>query len=231
MGTAYRYVRVFGSNREQTEDAAEVFEHGDTVVVVLADGVGGIHGGVTASRALVAAVKSAMSDAAHRLGDVRYWGDLFRTTDATLTKSMAGQTTGVVVALNAGKLIGVSAGDSEAWVVEANRVENLTVGQNLKGRIGSGHVAPTGFERLGFLDGVLVVASDGLFKHAAANVIARIIRGSPIGVAAEHLIELVRLPSGKFPDDVTAVLVSGVEGSRGVHPRRASATADSARGR
>ncbi|HEV3189189.1 MAG TPA: hypothetical protein VGY54_01760, partial [Polyangiaceae bacterium] len=53
------------------------------------------------------------------------------------------------------------------------------------------------------------------FKYAAANVIARIVRESPIGVAAEQLIELVRLPSGKFPDDVTAVLVSGVEGSRG----------------
>jgi hypothetical protein len=39
------------------------------------------------------------------------------------------------------------------------------------------------------------------------NVIAGVVRASPIGVAAERLIELVRLPSGKFADDVAVVLV------------------------
>jgi serine/threonine protein phosphatase PrpC len=58
------------------------------------------------------------------------------------------------------------------------------------------------------LEGVLLVASDGLFKYASMQVIARVVRASPISVAAEQLIELVRLPSGKFHDDMAAVLVA-----------------------
>jgi hypothetical protein len=40
------------------------------------------------------------------------------------------------------------------------------------------------------------------------QVIARLVRASPISVAAEQLIELVRLPSGKFHDDMAAILVA-----------------------
>jgi serine/threonine protein phosphatase PrpC len=53
----------------------------------------------------------------------------------------------------------------------------------------------------------LLVATDGLFRYAARDVIARIVRENPVGLAAEKLIELVRLPSGKFGDDVAAILV------------------------
>jgi serine/threonine protein phosphatase PrpC len=59
MGSGFQNVRVFASNREQTQDAAEVFERDDTLVAVVADGVGGIQGGATASRALVTAVRRA----------------------------------------------------------------------------------------------------------------------------------------------------------------------------
>jgi PPM family protein phosphatase len=203
-GSRFQHVRVFASNREQTEDAAEVFERGDTLIVVVADGVGGIHGGATASRALVAAVRSA--DAASPLDDARYWTDVFRSTDAALAKTSAGETTGVVVSVNESGLVGVSTGDSEAWVVRQHDVDDLTVGQNVKQRLGSGQVAPTAFAR-GRLAGVLLVATDGLFRHASRDIIARIVRESPIGLAAERLIELVRLRSGKFSDDVAAVLV------------------------
>jgi serine/threonine protein phosphatase PrpC len=55
---------------------------------------------------------------------------------------------------------------------------------------------------------VLLVATDGLFKYAAIDVIARVVRASPIGVAAEQLVDLVQLPSGKSPDDVAVVLLS-----------------------
>jgi serine/threonine protein phosphatase PrpC len=115
MGSGFQRVRVFASNREQTEDAAEVFERGDTLVAVVADGVGRIQGRATASRALVDAVRRA--DASPSLSDVRYWSDMFRSTDSALARTSGGQTTGVVVAIHEAGLVGVSTGDSEAWIV------------------------------------------------------------------------------------------------------------------
>ena len=51
------------------------------------------------------------------------------------------------------------------------------------------------------------MASDGLFKYAAGEVIADIVRANPIGVATEKLVQLVRLQSGRVPEDVMVVLV------------------------
>jgi serine/threonine protein phosphatase PrpC len=54
---------------------------------------------------------------------------------------------------------------------------------------------------------VLLVASDGLFKYAAAPVIADVVRAGTIAQAADKLIELVRLRSGNMAEDVAVVLV------------------------
>jgi serine/threonine protein phosphatase PrpC len=207
MGHGFRHVLAFASNRVRTEDAAEVFDRGDTVVVVVADGAGGIRGGATASSALVAAVKGTVSEPRLALTDKRLWADLLRTTDEVLAEKRAGEAAGVVVAVGPFGLVGASTGDSEAWMVTATGVDDLTVGQQTKRRLGSGRVIPETFERPR-LDGVLVVATDGLCKYAALDVIARVVRSDPIGVASEGLLELVRLPSGKFADDVAMVLVS-----------------------
>jgi len=202
----FRYVRMFASNRQKSEDAAEVFERGETLIVVLADGAGGIRGGATASGALVAAVRTAVDDPSFAVEDVQYWADLFRVTDAALAKNRVGETTGVVVVVGVRHLIGVSTGDSEAWVVTATEVHDLTRGQHTKQRLGSGRVEPLVFKHAA-LSGALVVATDGLFKYAATDVIARMVRASAIQIAAEQLVELVRLPSGKLQDDVALVLV------------------------
>jgi serine/threonine protein phosphatase PrpC len=134
------------------------------------------------------------------------WVDLFKATDAALAANRAGETTGVVVVIGPRGIIGVSAGDSEAWIVTPTAVEDLTVGQQTKQRFGSNRATPTAFERP-VLGGVLIIASDGLFKYAAIDVIARIVRNNAIGAAAELLIDLVRLRSGKVADDVSIVLV------------------------
>jgi serine/threonine protein phosphatase PrpC len=202
----YIYARAIASSRQRPEDAAGVFEHDDVLVAVIADGAGGIRGGDAASRSLVAVVELAVSEPAFAVKDVRAWIDLFRSTDVTLAAKGAGETTGVVVVLGPRGLLGVSIGDSEAWVVTSNRVDDLTVGQQTKQRLGSGRVALATFERP-FLAGVLVIATDGLFKFAASEVIARIVRESPIEAAAERLVELVRHPSGLLADDVALVLV------------------------
>jgi serine/threonine protein phosphatase PrpC len=213
MPHGYQYVRAFASNREKSDDAAGIFECGDSIVVALADGAGGIRGGATASRAFVEAVKVAANDPTFSIDDADGWIDLFRETDKALHELRAGETTGVVVSLSARTLLGVGTGDSEAWMVTPTRVDDLTAMQHTKRRLGSGRVVPAVFHR-GALSGALLVATDGLLKHAAMEVIARIVRASPIGVAAEQLIDLVRLPSGRFPDDVGIVLVGQTESAR-----------------
>jgi PPM family protein phosphatase len=183
-----------------------VFERGETLVLVVADGAGGIRGGGKASDALVAAVRAAVGDLAFAVEDARHWLKLFLATDATLAKNAIGETTGVVVVLGSRQLIGVSAGDSEAWVVTATEVHDLTRGQHTKRRLGSGRAEPVAFAQAA-LSGTLVVATDGLFKHAASDVIACMIRESAISIAGEQLLGLVRLPSGRLVDDVALVLV------------------------
>jgi serine/threonine protein phosphatase PrpC len=71
MTSQYQYVQVSASNREQSEDAAEVFERGDALVLALADGADGIRGGVMASRTLMTAVRSAVRDATFNATDAR----------------------------------------------------------------------------------------------------------------------------------------------------------------
>jgi PPM family protein phosphatase len=112
-----------------------------------------------------------------------------------------------VAVLGPKRLIGLSAGDSEAWVVTATQVADLTRGQRTRQRLGSARVDPVVFEREA-LSGTLLVATDGLFKYAAMDVIAGMVRASEIRVAAERLVDLVRLRSGKLADDVALVLVS-----------------------
>jgi serine/threonine protein phosphatase PrpC len=207
MGHGFRHVLAFASNRTRTEDAAAVFDRDDTMVVVVADGAGGIRGGATASSALVAAVKGTVTERRLALSDARLWADLLRTTDEVLAERRAGEAAAVVVAVGPFGLVGASTGDSEAWMVTATAVDDLTSGQQTKRRLGSGRVVPETFERPR-LEGVLLVATDGLCKYAAMDAIARVVRSATTGVASEQLLELVRLPSGKFADDVAFALVS-----------------------
>jgi serine/threonine protein phosphatase PrpC len=205
MSPRFTHVRMRASSRAKSEDAVEVLEHGETLVVLVADGAGGIRGGGKASEALVVAVRAALKDPTFAVEDARHWLQLFRATDGTLAKSSVGETTGVVVVLGSHQVIGVSAGDSEAWVVTATEVHDLTRGQQTKRRVGSGRAEPAVFAHAA-LSGTLVVASDGLFKYAASDVIARVVRESTISIAGEQLLGLVRLPSGNFADDVALVL-------------------------
>ncbi|HXN30684.1 MAG TPA: hypothetical protein VN894_02440 [Polyangiaceae bacterium] len=207
MSHPYVHARALASSRPRPEDAAEVFERDGVLVVVVADGAGGIRGGEAASRSLVAVVESAVNDPVFRANEVGAWIDLFRRRDAALTLKGAGETTGVVVVLGAKGLFGLSIGDSEAWIVTPGGIDNLTVGQQTRQRLGSGRVEMATFERPA-LAGVLVIATDGLFKFASKEVIARIVRASPIETAAERLVELVRHPGGALADDVAVVLVS-----------------------
>ena len=84
MSPRFSFVRALASNRPKSEDAAEVFERGETLILVLADGAVGMRGGTMASGALVAAVRAAVADPVFAVKDVQYWADLFRVVDVAL---------------------------------------------------------------------------------------------------------------------------------------------------
>ena len=202
----YEHARATAASRVRSQDSVGVYVRGDVLVVALADGGGGMRRGEVASRSLVAVVEAAVGDPHFALEEVRPWIDLLRATDASLAANHAGETTGVVVVLGRHGFVGFSIGDSEAWVVSPAGVDNLTVGQHTRHRLGSKHGTLVPFERPQ-LAGVLLVATDGLFKYAAAPVIAGIVREGTVAEAADSLIDLVRLRSGNMADDVAVVLV------------------------
>jgi hypothetical protein len=207
MAAPYVCSRLLVSDRRRSEDRAEVFERGDALIVVIADGAGGVRGGAVASEALVDKVRAVVHDAAVNIQDVALWTTVFTEVDAALTAKTAGETTGVVVVLGLVGLVGVSAGDSEAWIVTANAIDDLTARQ-MRARLGSGQAAPVGFRRAA-LGGVLVVGTDGLFKYALPERIAEAVRGGDVEGAGDRLGAVVRLASGGLQDDVGVVVVGG----------------------
>jgi len=199
---AHRFTYAIGSasNREASEDRAEVIERGEELLIVVADGAGGLRGGATASDAIVTAVRTCGST------DVRALSEVFRTTDAALATRMAGETTAVALTVTPDGITGVSSGDSEAWLVSAVGYDILTSGQTRR-RLGSGKASPQPFHRA-FHDGVLLVATDGLFKHADHDAIADCRRSATVDEIVERLVALPKLRSGSHPDDVVVVAVS-----------------------
>lgn len=197
---------VLAGGRRSSEDRVAVVERADAVVVAVADGAGGISGGAIASEALVDMARTVARNPTLDVHDVALWAALFREADAALATKAAGETTGVVVVMGPDGLAGVSAGDSEAWIIGATRTDDLTADQK-RARLGSGRVAPVAFRRP-TVDGVLVVATDGLFKYASGERIAAAVRAGDVDGAADRLVSVVRLASGALHDDVGIAVVA-----------------------
>src|SRR5262249_24732910 len=197
------FAKAMGANRH-TEDRTDVAEHGGALLVVVADGAGGMRGGSTASDALVDAVRSRLANTIDPY-DIRAWSELFKETDAALAHALGGETTAVLVVIGENGIVGVSAGDSEAWMVSATAIDRLTEAQSRQ-RIGSGRSAAPPFHRRS-LEGPLGVVTDGLLKYVHARAIVAACSG-PVIDAADNLTALPRLASGAYPDDVAAVVVA-----------------------
>lgn len=168
---------------------------GDETLIVVADGAGGLSGGGDASDLFVDAIRGAVARSELDLVAV------FGAVDRVLASKDGGETTAVVVIVGPGGISGVSVGDSEAWVITPDAVDDLTASQT-RSRLGSGRAEPVAFSRAS-LDGTLVMGTDGLFKYASIDAIAKVARDAG---TANALIDLVRLRSGALPDDVAVVL-------------------------
>ena len=187
----------------ELQDRAEIFWLGSNLVLVVADGAGGMSGGAEAAQFLVEGVKKRIGSTSMNT-DVL--SELFTSLDREMADSGAfGETTGVVVVLSSSGIFGASVGDSGAFVFSKNGLENLTANQTRKPFLGSGRAIPIPFTRE-LLNGTLLVATDGLLKYTSLEKIAVTILAVDFDGAANKLVELVRYQSGALPDDISILL-------------------------
>jgi len=193
----YEHVVEIAAARALGQDRADVFVLPDGLVVALADGAGGIGSGEVAAQALVDAAGASSTETSD-------WTTVIESVDRDLGRLGHGETTAVVLSMNAHGISGASVGDSGAWLV-GNEVIDLTERQVRKPLVGGGcdpvafHCGPLGIA-------TLLVASDGLLRYAKQQDIVRVARQGDLAVAARALIDLVRLRSGALQDDVSVVL-------------------------
>lgn len=189
-----------------SQDRVEVTEHAGGLVVALADGSGGMAGGAEAAGAVVQAVREALARGTET-ADPAAWCTLLADLDERISMSpQGGETTAVLLGLDANGIAGASVGDSEAWLVLDDGFEDLSAFQHTKGRLGTGMAVPAPFSARPWA-GTLLVASDGLTKFAPVEALLEAARTADIEAAASRLVDLVRLRSGALQDDVALALV------------------------
>jgi serine/threonine protein phosphatase PrpC len=187
----------------ENQDRGIVLHDGPRIILCVADGAGGRNGGAEAA---TLAVKLIRQDA-YLLSDADACVEALRKMDEAIAKDpIAGETTCVLAIVTPEEIFGASVGDSGGWwIPEGGNHVNLTEAQQRKPFIGCGSAWPVSFRQKN-QPGNLLLATDGLLKYTSADRIVGICREQPVDVAARQLIELVRYPSGGFPDDVTLIL-------------------------
>lgn len=190
-------VTATAAYRDRYEDRFDVITHEDRTVIVVADGAGDAGCGDVAAESVLREVKSAYRS----IHSADQWADLLRQTDHRIS---LGESTAVVVDVRPYGIAGASVGDSCAWIINYEKVDNLTRNQIRKPLLGSGNASPVPFIHRP-LDGVLLVGTDGFFDYAKRDAITAMIVRSDFYTIPKQCIEMVRLPSGEMWDDVAVV--------------------------
>lgn len=190
------------ANGENAQDRVRVLRFDDRVVLAIADGAGGRSGGAEAAD-LAIEIISRFASNLH--SEDACSTALLRAHSMILKDDKAGETTAVVAVAKGQQVFGASIGDSGAWMISEDTIDELSAQQNRRPFLGSGTAIPVGFSRP-FLNGTLLVATDGLLKYASRDVISWTVRKTTFEFACKELVRLVRYPSGALPDDVAVAL-------------------------
>ena len=174
-----------------------MFSDADRVVIVVADGAGGVGSGDQAAECVVREVRAAFKATTTESG----WVAVLREIDCRIG---VGESTVVIVDASAAGLCGASVGDSQAWLIRVGELDDLTSGQIRKPLLGSGEAKPVSFHRES-LTGVLLVATDGFCNYVKRPELVRKIADIDLCEVPRRLVEMVRLKSGELWDDVGIV--------------------------
>jgi PPM family protein phosphatase len=194
----FDFDQIVLSAGENGQDRIDVLHAQDRLIFVVADGAGGRSGGAEAADMVVSLAR----ESAHSLTSAKDCEKLLRSIDQAISANQtAGETTAVIVVLRPDQIFGASIGDSGAWILRDEKIDELTKSQMRKPFAGTGASIPVGFSREGF-SGTLLVATDGLLKYTSREVIASVIKKSSMHESLGALIKLVRYHSGNLPDDI-----------------------------
>jgi serine/threonine protein phosphatase PrpC len=98
---------------EACQDRASIVPVDDGLVLVLADGAGGLGGGAQAAEAVITAVTSACGSGSSNVWTAHFWVDVLSAVDTQLAASaQRGESTAVVCAVGREKIVGACVGDS-----------------------------------------------------------------------------------------------------------------------
>lgn len=197
--SSFEAVSATQAYRQRCEDRVAVFTHEERTVVVVADGAGGTGAGDVAA---LTAIREIESEYLH-IHSASEWASLLREIDCGIRD---GETTVVVVDVRTIGIAGASVDDSRAIVVAGGSICDLTVNQTRKPLLGSGSAEPVGFVAPA-LSGLLLVGTDGFFNYAKPDAILHTVSRSVFHTLPRRCIDMVRLPSGEYWDDVGIVAV------------------------
>ena len=219
-----------GRVREGNEDRYIVREERGTLLLAVADGVGGVPGGEVAADAAVNALAQRFFGA----GDGRPTADRLADAmrDANTAVLRAAESSGVpsaattivaAVVLGARVVVG-NLGDSRAYLVRARAARQLT--DDHSGAIPGGITRfagdPRGVQPDVFVEELrpgdrVVLCSDGLTRHVTPDEIAATLGGRTLEDGADALVSLANSRGG---EDNTTVLVHEVRAGGSVVPSR-----------
>ena len=205
----FHHTITLTSPRSKSDDRAVVLplDKGG-IVVVVADGAGGLSGGGRAADLVVERVEGAVRGGGLEPENGQGFVDLLLDLDHQVERDAeAGETTAVVLVITASGVVGASCGDSEASLVTSTYYDVLTTDQHRKRRIGSSRALPVAFERDGLGKGVLVIGTDGLFAFARPEAVCATVRAVAFDEVGPGLVRLVRSRAGNLADDVAVVVV------------------------
>jgi serine/threonine protein phosphatase PrpC len=109
-----------------------------------------------------------------------------------------------VLARSSQGIVGASVGDSKAWLLDNDDLNDLTKNQVRKPLLGSCEAQPVGFAHPPS-QGLLLVCTDGFCNYVRRDALLKEIYWIDFTVLARKLVEMVRLPSGGLWDDVGIV--------------------------
>jgi PPM family protein phosphatase len=178
-------VRVHAA-RGTGQDRAVFVPRAGGAMIVLADGAGGTARGAEAAQRVIERLSLDVDE-----------------LDLELA-ALGGQSTMVAIEIDGPMLHGISVGDSEAWVVDGDTIEDLTAHQHRKPLLGDGAIGVP-FAAT-FVKGTLIVGSDGLFRYVKRDAIVAACRLESLGEVVDALVTAAQLPGGGLQDDLSLVL-------------------------
>lgn len=198
-----RFTSAEASYRSSTQDRAVVFRVETGWIVCVADGTGGMSGGARAAELFVTGIqRAALSGLA--VTEPTAWLALLQALDREIAMDrLAGETTGIALAVASGHVVGASCGDSRADLSTEAGWQELTGNQLRRPRLGTGRAKARPFST--DAHGTLVVGTDGLFDYAKLDDMSRVVLSTSDNVG-QALVDLVLDRHPSPPDDIAVVV-------------------------